>query len=241
MYTLSINIWFQKLMKQFFFGIDQVIYNAISSLYNLLISIARTSVFTQADIIDMANRVYKLLAIFMIFKVTLSLITYVVNPDDFTDKSKGISKLTTNIIISLGLLILTPYIFSMAYRLQTIILEDNALATLIFGEDDKGTKGSFINDAGDEMAYIAISPFFYPNTAIPKLKNCIDLTKKVDGDNGVVFNEECSGLKNDTYEPIAKDKTSDTLYGLTVNNSDFDENDLKNYVVGVNNKKCYHL
>ena len=235
MYTLSINIWFQKLMKQFFFGIDQVIYNAISSLYDLLISIARTSVFSQADIIDMASRVYKLLAIFMIFKVTLSLITYVVNPDDFTDKSKGISKLSMNIIISLGLLILTPYIFSIAYRLQTIILDDNALATIIFGEDDKGTKGSFINSAGDEMAYIAISPFFYPNTAISSLHSCIDLTTK-DAKGNVAFNEDCSGLKNSDYSPIKKDVASGTLYGLTVDNDDFDEKDLRNYVVGVNNK-----
>ena len=152
MYTLSINMWFQKLMKQFFFGIDQVVYNAISSIYDLLISIARTSVLTQADILEMADRIYKLLAIFMIFKVTLSLITYVVNPDEFSDKSKGISKLSTNIVISLGLLILTPYIFTMAYRLQTIILEDNSLATLIFGQKGMDKSGNFINTAGDEMA-----------------------------------------------------------------------------------------
>ena len=145
MYILSVNMWFQKLMKQFFFGIDQVVYNAISSIYDLLISIARTSVFTQADILDMADRIYKLLAIFMIFKVTLSLITYVVNPDDFSDKSKGISKLSMNIVISLGLLILTPYIFNLAFRLQTIILEDNTMATLIFGEDEDtgGNEGAW--------------------------------------------------------------------------------------------------
>ena len=110
-----------------------ITYNKKLSEYDLLLEIARTSILTQADIADMADRIYKLLAIFMVFKVTLSLITYVVNPDDFSDKSKGVAKLGTNIVISLSLLILTPYIFNYAYQFQTIILEDNSLATLIFG------------------------------------------------------------------------------------------------------------
>lgn len=173
MYVLSLNMWFQKLMRQFFFNIDSIVFNFISSVYDLLISIARTSVLSQADIIDMADRIYKLLAIFMVFKVTFSLIMYVVNPDDFSDKSKGISKLGTNIIISLTLLILTPYAFNMAYTLQTIVLEDNSIAALIFG-DDSG-QNEFLNTAGDSMAFIAIRPFFMPNVSIDKMADCTTL------------------------------------------------------------------
>ena len=234
MYILSVNMWFQKLMKQFFFGIDQVVYNAISSIYDLLISIARTSVLSQADILDMADRIYKLLAIFMIFKVTLSLITYVVNPDDFSDKSKGISKLVTNIVISLGMLILTPYIFNMAYRLQTIILEDNTLATLIFDESENATEesgGDFINTAGDEIAFITMSAFFTPNTSITEFQNCIELT--IEGGN---VNPDCSGLKTDgTYE---QDKTkTQTMAALSATNGGtFPMTALQNYVVGIENK-----
>ncbi len=231
MYILSVNMWFQKLMKQFFFGIDQVVYNAISSIYDLLISIARTSILSQADILDMADRIYKLLAIFMIFKVTLSLITYVVNPDEFSDKSKGISKLSMNIIISLGLLILTPYIFNMGYKLQTIILEDNTLATLIFGtKDDKKEEnaGDFINTAGDEMAFITMSAFFTPNTAITELQKCVDLK----GTNGK-FNSDCSGLNEDYSKDESK---TQSMYALTVGNNNFPLSVLQNYVAGVENE-----
>ncbi|MBR6690839.1 MAG: hypothetical protein IKL65_05855 [Bacilli bacterium] len=240
MYVLSINMWFQTLMKQFFFGIDQVVYNGISSIYNLLIAIARTSVLTQADILDMADRIYKLLAIFMIFKVTLSLITYIVNPDDFSDKSKGISKLSMNIIISLGLLILTPYIFNMAYRLQTIILEDNTLGTLIFGGGDNNTSSDFINSAGDDMAFITMSAFFSPNTSITEFQECVELTvqetKTVNGKQTSVtkFNPKCSGLKTDgTYEQDPSlGKTMATLAGT----DKFSMMALQNYVVGVENR-----
>jgi len=245
MYILGINMWFQKLMKQFFFGIDQVVYNGISSIYDLLIAIARTSVLTQTDILDMADRIYKLLAIFMIFKVTLSLITYVVNPDDFSDKSKGISKLSMNIIVSLGLLILTPYIFNMAYRLQTIILEDNTLGTLIFGSGDNNTSSDFINTAGDDMAFITMSAFFSPNTAITSFQDCVELTvpqtQTIDGKQVSVtkFNPKCSGLTTDgKYE---KDTSlRNTMASLTYTddngNDKFPLMALQNYVVGVENR-----
>lgn len=212
MYILA-NMWFTKLIKQFFFWIDKIVYNFISSIYDLLITIARTSVLTQADIADMADRIYKLLAIFMIFKVTLSLITYVVNPDDFSDKSKGVAKLGTNIVISLAMLVLTPYIFNYAYQFQTIILEDNSLATLVFGSK-KEEETSFFNTAGDDMAYITMSAFISPNLSLGDIHECSIL---IDSDTKK-FNEVC--------KEALTEQTSD---------QNFKEQTLKNYIGGVEN------
>lgn len=216
--------WFTKLIRIFFYSIDKIVYNFITAIYDLLISIARTSILTQGDINQMADRIYKLLAVFMIFKVTLSLITYVVNPDDFSDKTKGVSKLSTNIVISLALLILTPYIFNYAYKLQTIILEDNSLATLVFGSE---THESFLNTAGQDMAYITMSPFFTPNVSIVELYDCTQLVEK-DLNGNVIFNEECSGIDNSDFEDLGDENS---LRGLV--NDNFTETELKNYVSGV--------
>ena len=194
MYILASNMWFQVLMRQLFFSIDRIVYNFISTIYDLLITIARTSVLTQADIIDMSSRIYRLLTIFMVFKVTFSLIMYVVNPDDFSDKSKGISKLGTNIIFSILVLILTPYIFNYAYQFQTIILNDNSLATLIFGGNSEDE--DFFNSAGDKMAYITMSPFFTPNVSLTELRECVSLVEKTDGGNSTMNAECVSGLKS---------------------------------------------
>ena len=225
MFVLA-NMWFQTLMRQFFFNIDKIVFNFISTIYDFLITIARTSVLSQADIMDMADRIYKLLAIFMIFKVTFSLIMYVVNPDDFSDKNKGVSKLGTNIVISLTLLILTPYIFSYAYQLQTIILEDNSLSALIFGDEQENSVESPFESAGDSMAYITMAPFFTPNAAIDELYECAQLTTR-DSNGNVVFNEACSGL-NSNYEST---NDSESMYALI--NDRFTEQTLKNYVAGV--------
>ena len=228
MFVLA-NMWFQTLMRQFFFNIDKIVFGFISTIYDFLITIARTSVLSQADIIDMADRIYKLLAIFMIFKVTFSLIMYVVNPDDFSDKNKGIAKLGTNIVISLALLILTPYIFSYAYQLQTIILEDNSLSALIFGEANANSTESPFESAGDSMAYITMAPFFIPNGALDELYECTQLTTRDAASGNVIFNPACSGL-NSKYEST---DDSESLHALTIDNDRFTEQTLKNYVAGV--------
>ena len=232
MNILAVNTWFVTLIKQFFFSLDQVVFNFISEIYDLLIAIARTSILTQGDISAMAEKIYALLTVFMVFKVTLSLITYVVNPDDFADKSKGLSKLGTNIIISLSLLILTPYIFNYAFELQTIILEDNSLAKLIF--ETEGSKGnsSIINTAGDEIAFTAMSAFFTPNVSITEFQSCVDLTDK-DGN----FNPDCSGIKKDggSYELDKTHNDKKTMAAKT-GNGKFKEDHLINYVVGYEKK-----
>lgn len=211
------NMWFTKLIKQFFFWVDKIVFNLISKIYDLLLTIARTSVLTQADIADMADRIYKLLAIFMIFKVTLSLITYVVNPDDFSDKSKGVGKLTTNIIISLAMLILTPYIFSYAYQIQTIILEDNSLATLIFGGNTE-EENSFFNSAGDDMAYITMNAFITPNYSLEGLHECTDLFER-NSEGKIEFNQTCYDALNSYVDGTNFTSTTLANYKAAIENN----------------------
>ena len=215
MYILASNMWFTKLIRQFFFWLDQIVFNFISIVYDLLITIARTSVFTQTDFNEMSDRIYKLLAVFMVFKVTLSLISYVVNPDDFSDKTKGVSKLSTNMVISLALLILTPYLFNYAYQFQTIILEDNSLGTLIFGGNEANE--SFFNTAGDKIAYTSLTPFFSPNVSIGEnMHHCTVLTS-LDSSGKHKINSDCAGALT------------------ALQNDNFSEQTRKNYISGVEN------
>ena len=246
MFILAKVGWFDKLIATFFFNIDQVVYNFIIKVYDLLMSIARTSILTQGDIADMTGRIYRLLTLFMIFKVTLSLITYTVSPDNFSDKSKGVGKLAQHIVISLCVLILTPYIFNYAYKLQTMILESNALAVLIF-DTDKETGGlaneNVLNTAGENMAYTTINAFFVPNSSIDGLYNCANLMNvEVDpstGDDITVANPNCTGLNNADLTPATGTSDGKTMQYYATNTSNkgsFDETMLKNYVAGLNNK-----
>ena len=241
-----------RLFRSIWYFLDHTIYSWVPKLYNALISISRTSPLSQADIADMADRIYKLLAVFMVFKVTFSLIMYVVNPDDFSDKNKGVSKLVTNIVISLGLLVLTPYIFSYAYQFQILILKNNTLATVIFGKDLTRESNS-IDNVGDQIAFISMSPFLIPDLSM--FPNCNVLYNIEYDNNGkavVKLNEACFGFSDiDVYAAKKSCTGTDTLCSYvcgenTTHGTDscstygFSHNVLVNYAVGVQ-RGNYHM
>ena len=100
--------WLETILRFISFWLDKLFYGFVPTIYNLLVDIANTTIFTE-DIFDtFASKVYGLLGIFMLFKVSFSILTYIVDPDAFLDKSKGFSKLISNVIITLTLLIATP-------------------------------------------------------------------------------------------------------------------------------------
>ena len=164
---------FLQIIRQFFYSIDSVLYNFIPVMYDLIISISRTSILSQGQIKEFADRVQLLLGIFMLFKVSFSLITYIINPDDFSDKGKGFGKLWLNIIVSLILLVVTPYIFSLANEFQAKVLQDNTLAELIMGSNDSNV--GYVYSAGNKIAFKVMLPFFAPNVSIPSLESCTNL------------------------------------------------------------------
>lgn len=209
-------------MVRFFIGIDRNLFNFIATLYDLLIAISRTSVLSQGDIAQFAARIEILLGIFMLFKMSFSLITYIVNPDDFTDKQKGFGKLVQNSVISLILLVLVPYIFQMAFSLQAKILNDNLLAKLLLGEkinseerqsdstdNNTNNNATIIDTAGNQMAFYVMLPFFLPNTSITSLSECTALYSNDD------FNPACEdGLLNVYKDEDNEQAAQNYIYGI---------------------------
>ena len=220
-------MWFLQIIRSFFFTLDNTLFNFIPFMYDVLIKISRTSILSQGEIQEFAGRIQSFLGVFMLFKVSFSLVTYLVNPDEFSDKSKGFGKLWQNAIISLLMLVLVPYAFNMAYDLQAMILEDNTLATLIFG--NQNVENNYLDTAGDKMAYTIMIPFFSPNLSATftdsdgvtkDLSSCVVLTEEVsDQNNNVrnVFNEDC---KNDLLSAVGAET----------------DVDIENYTHGVENQ-----
>ena len=110
----------------------------------------------------------------MVFKVTFSLINYLVNPDSLNDKNSGVGNVAKNIVITLVLLIITPYAFDFLYKAQNAILSDNILPQVILGTSDTKSVGQKfqmaedcevveIDDPGQFMALVALRPFYGVN------------------------------------------------------------------------------
>lgn len=150
--------WLETILRFISFWLDKLFYGFVPTIYNLLVDIANTTIFTE-DIFDtFASKVYGLLGIFMLFKVSFSILTYIVDPDAFLDKSKGFSKLISNVIITLTLLIATPWLFSQAMEIQQIILRDNILGKIF---STTSVNPNVTANAGNVMAYETFKAFYH--------------------------------------------------------------------------------
>lgn len=181
-------VWIAKLFRSLFLLIDKVIYWAVNMVYQLFIMISETGIFTPEDIRTFAGRIYVLLGVFMLFKVSFSLITYILNPDSLTDKSKGVGKLLTNFFVVLIGIVAVPYVFQAAFSLQAIVLKGNVIGNLIMGMNAEvmgNNNYNYVEQGGNLMSYTTLSAFIRLNENVVGQK-C--------SDNPVVGAVDSSGL-----------------------------------------------
>lgn len=110
------------------------IHSHVANVYNELIGFAGATGNETVDglITDFRNNLYILIGIFMVFRLGISLINYLINPDAIGDKQAGAGKMITRIVTSFILLLAMPWIFDKLTELETVILaNDGALDKLI--------------------------------------------------------------------------------------------------------------
>lgn len=159
---------FLTIIRALFALIDSLVVFLIKNLYVLLIQIANTNVFGDF-IYQILGRIYVFLGVFMLFKLSMSMITYIINPDALTDKSKGFGKLITNVVISLILIVTVPTIFKEAFKLQYTILNSNAIYQIVTGrelpdattQDGKSQLEANAEAMGETIATEVYSLFIY--------------------------------------------------------------------------------
>ena len=102
--------WFFDKFRGFFGSIDYLIYSLISwvveGIFNLS-SLATNPTLAH----EIYQRIYVILAIFMVFKLSFSFIKYLVSPDTMTDKEQGVGKLIARTVTMLAILIMLPVLF----------------------------------------------------------------------------------------------------------------------------------
>ena len=148
--------------------LDSIGYFFLNGIFNIFFTIANASFF-QGDVIDtFYSRIQMILGIFMIFRLTITFLQIIVNPDLFKDKQKGAASLVKRIAIMLILLsVIVPIdiqntngnplneqiknngiLFGLLYQFQNSVVEDNILGKLILGS---GTASTTSNSGGLQL------------------------------------------------------------------------------------------
>ena len=201
-------MWFTDILRSLFTFLDRIVYGLITTLYQLLLYLANLDLFGMSTltsttdssnvIVEFSSRVYALLGIFMLFKVSFSILQYMVNPDEFSDKSKGFGKMVTNILVSLCLIVVLPYIFQFAFRVQGAILESNFLGHLILGntvsdENIDDADMSVNEEMAEDLQFLVYGSFFSVDTNV--IKSCT---------NGPVLGTKAMARERDCLDDLAE-------------------------------------
>ena len=174
--------------------VDSVIYTLISKLYDLFIDTASLILYSQDAMDAIGKRIGLILGIVMLFRLAISLMSYLISPDTISDKSKGGSKIVTNIIISLILLVTINPIFEQAYKVQIKLVQSRFVEKIFFGAQ--------ANIPEVDIAYSLYSSFLTPDP-----QECKDLF-----DPYVGVSETCSNqIRSITNHKISEAFKTDIM------------------------------
>lgn len=149
------------IFRSLFALLDRATYWLLGIMYEILFNVASADIFANETVQKFYGRIQMIIGVFMIFKLAVSIIQGIINPDTFTDKKSGFSSIIGRIVFALIMLtVLTPInipgartdyeinlnnnglLFGTLYELQDRILENNTLGRLILGTNDGTSSGN---------------------------------------------------------------------------------------------------
>ena len=148
------------IIYNFLLLLDGVIYNLIDWLYDIFDFLARVNIFSNDTYSEIVQRIYVILGLFMLFVLAYSLLKATINPDEFAKGENSFPSLIKNVVISLAIIVLLPMIFTVAFNIQNVVLNNDTIPRLLLGNSFEDQKDS---DAGHRMAYYTFRAFFHEN------------------------------------------------------------------------------
>ena len=226
------SLAFPKIMRGFFGPIIKFLYYSIAKLVDFMYDLADGNLGLNSQIVDeFSDKFFLILIIFMIFKLTFSLINYLVDPAAFSDNKKGFSNIIKRIIISVALLVSINPIFSLLGDIQkTIISEDIISNYILYTSNDKvsyyqigdkkyyATKMDpncdeqryiFSNSIGDRFSVLALRPF-YQLTPLDEVDDVTEQKEFIEGSDYCGASVDVFGQLS-TSEEMAIQKINATL------------------------------
>ncbi len=150
--------FFNNFIRSLFCSIDYFIYSSIEWVTQGIFDISELR--TNINIVSQVrNKLYVLLGIFMLFRISITLINYMINPEQMVDRERGIKNLVVRTVLLIGLLIMLPTIFSYMYKAQKVFLP--VLPRVLLGKNVEDVT-STVTKNSNQMAVTVLQAFFHP-------------------------------------------------------------------------------
>ena len=146
--------------------LDAIIYDLIGKAYNIFMAIAGARLLSADAYMKVANKVYAIVGVLMLFVLSYSILRSIIDPDKHLKEELG-AKMVQRVVIAVVGLAMTPVLFNLLYQAQGLILESNILGNLFFNDEvlDDGTDpNSYLTDIGGSVTATSLwQAFFYPS------------------------------------------------------------------------------
>lgn len=177
---------------------DGIATTLLGGIYKVFFLVANATIVNGDVIKVFYSRIQLILGILMIFKLAMSILNIVINPDIIKDQKQGPTKMVTRIVTALVMLTLVipinipnakenslnAYIndhgilFGFLYKAQDSILSENILAKLILGTSSNNTADDMdvnnLSDVGNAMASTILKVFIKINVKDATQPPCED-------------------------------------------------------------------
>ncbi len=175
---------------------DGVATTLLGGIYKVFFLVANATIISGDVIKVFYSRIQLILGILMIFKLAMSILNIIINPDVVKDQKQGPGKMVTRIVAALFMLTLVipinipnatakslnAYIndhgilFGVLYKAQDSILSENILAKLILGTSSNADADDMdvnnLSDIGNSMASTVLKVFVRINVNDDTLPAC---------------------------------------------------------------------
>lgn len=134
--------------------LDTLIYGLISSAFRIFMAIAGARLLSSDAYTALANKIYLIIGVLMLFVLSYGILKAIVNPDEGA-KQMGPGLLKKIAIAVVGLAV-TPALFNLMYQAQGLILEHDVLAKLFFRSENTekfSVNGSVQTGDGNQVDY----------------------------------------------------------------------------------------
>ena len=177
---------------------DSIAVAMLGAIYKIFFLVANATIVSGDVIKVFYSRIQLILGIIMIFKLAMSILNIIINPDLVKDQKQGTGKIAIRIVMALFMLTLVipinipnaaqhsfnSYInehgilFGFLYKAQDAILSENIIAKLILGTATDSTSNSMdvnnLSDIGNAMASTVLKVFVRINVKDDTKPPCED-------------------------------------------------------------------
>lgn len=245
------SLAFPIVIRGFFGPIVKFLYSMIEKAVDLMYKLVDLNFGLDSFVDEFTSTVFNILIIYMFFRLTISMLNYLINPDSFLDKNTGITKLVSRIIIAIVLLIVVNPMFTKLKNIETSIIDSDILSDLILNDNERyeiagadnsnvyATKMSdlcpddyrvYSMSKGAKFSVLALRPFYQP-TKIEEVDDKEEFLKQLTEDNETIdgLNNYYCGTSVDNFTDLpssAADLLSYNVYEDVVGDKDiFHEED----------------